>query len=317
MQTTSSDENISCHEEQCTENSSFPGIRSLAAGAAGGVCSVLVGHPFDLIKVRLQTADRAVRKSALDVFKSSLNKEKRIRGIYAGVSAPLMGVTPIYAVSFWGYDVGKSLIRKLSSGTNPSSADLSIAQFFAAGMLSAAPMTLVSAPFERVKILLQVQGQKPHGRKQGTKAPSGATILRSLYRGGGIRSVYRGSLMTFARDAPDSAAYFATYEYCKKKFTPKLENGAEGSLSLLAVSVAGACAGIVMLIPLFPIDTVKSRLQAAEGKPRLNSTVKSLYRQGGVKAFFPGLGPALLRAIPANAAATLGWEVTRLALDTF
>lgn len=176
-------------------------------------------------------------------------------------------------------------------------------------------MTLVSAPFERVKILLQVQGQKPHERKQGTKAPSGATILRGLYKDGGIRSVYRGGLITFARDAPDSAAYFATYEYCKKKFTPKQEDGAEGSLSLLAVSVAGASAGIMMLIPLFPIDTIKSRLQAAEGKPRISSTVKSVYRKGGVKAFFPGLGPALLRAIPANAAATLGWEVTRLALD--
>ena len=127
--------------------------------------------------------------------------------------------------------------------------------------------------------------------------------------------MYRGSLITFARDAPDSAAYFATYEYCNRKFAPIQEDGAEGSLSLLAVSVAGASAGLVMLIPLFPIDTIKSRLQAAEGKPEISSMVKSLYRNGGLKAFFPGLGPALLRAIPANAAATLGWKMTRLALD--
>ena len=137
----------------------------------------------------------------------------------------------------------------------------------------------------------------PNERKQGKKAPSGATILRGLYKHGGIRSVYRGSLMTFARDAPDSAAYFATYEYCKKKLTPKQEDGAECSLSLLAVSVAGASAGTVMVTPLFPIDTVKTRLQAAEGKPRISSTVKSVYSKGGVKAFFPGLGLALLRAI--------------------
>ena len=220
------------------------------------------------------------------------------------------------AVSFWGYDVGKSLIRKLSSNTYPLTADLSIAQFFAAGLLSAAPMTFVSAPFERLKILLQVQGQKPHERKQGTKTLSGLTILRGLYKNGGIRSVYRGSLVTFARDAPDSAAYFATYEYCKKRFTPKKEDSTKRSLSFLAVSVAGASAGIVMLIPLFPVDTVKSRLQAAESKPRISSTVRSLYSRGGIKAFFPGLGPVLLRAIPANAAAALGWEVTRLALDT-
>lgn len=58
---------------------SFPGARSLAAGAVGGVCSVLVGHPFDLVKVRLQTADKAIRRSAVDVFKSSLTRERGIR----------------------------------------------------------------------------------------------------------------------------------------------------------------------------------------------------------------------------------------------
>ena len=79
MQTTSSEQNKSCHEEQCTENSSFPGIRPLAAGAVGGVCSILVGYPFDLIKVRLQTADKAIGRSALDVFKGSVTKDIRIR----------------------------------------------------------------------------------------------------------------------------------------------------------------------------------------------------------------------------------------------
>ena len=84
-------------------------------------------------------------------------------------------------------------------------------------------MTLVNAPFERVKIYLQVQGQKPHEPKQGTKAPSGATILCGLYKDGGIRSVYRGSFMTFARKTLDSAARFSTYEYCKETFTPEQE----------------------------------------------------------------------------------------------
>ena len=70
--------------------------------------------------------------------------------------------------------------------------------------------------------------------------------------------------MTFARDAPDRAAYFATCEYCKKRFTRELDNSTEGLLSFLAVSGAGASAGLVILLPLFSIDTVQSRLQAAE-----------------------------------------------------
>jgi solute carrier family 25 carnitine/acylcarnitine transporter 20/29 len=30
---------------------SLAGLRSLAAGGFGGVCAVIVGHPFDLVKV--------------------------------------------------------------------------------------------------------------------------------------------------------------------------------------------------------------------------------------------------------------------------
>ena len=176
-------------------------------------------------------------------------------------------------------------------------------------------MALVSVPFKSVKILLQIRGQMPYERKQGKKAPSGATVLRGLYKHGGIRSVYRGSLMTFVRDAPDSAAYLRPTNTTRRN--PKQEDGAEGSLSLLAIIFAGASAGTVMMTPLFPIDTVKTRLQAAEGKPRISSTVKSVHSKGGVKAYFPGLGPALLRAIPAKAAAALGQEVTRLASETF
>ena len=225
-------------------------------------------------------------------------------------------------MSFWGYDVGKLLVQKVSPGTDPPTSDLSIAQFFAAGLCSAVPMTSVSAPFERLKILLQVQGQNLQDNGHNNKAPRSATaILRGLYRKGGVRSIYKGSLMTFARDAPDSAVYFATYEYCKKRFTPKSDNinGSQDSLSFLAVSGAGASAGLMTLIPLFPIDTIKSRLQAAEseGKQTVRGTVKYIYSRGGVRAFFPGLGPALLRAVPANAASTLGWETTRMLLNTF
>jgi solute carrier family 25 (mitochondrial carnitine/acylcarnitine transporter), member 20/29 len=61
---------------------------------------VLVGHPFDLIKVRLQTAEKGVYTSALDVAKKSLARDG-FKGLYRGVSAPLIGVTPMFAVSFW------------------------------------------------------------------------------------------------------------------------------------------------------------------------------------------------------------------------
>ena len=76
---------------------SFAGLRSLAAGGFGGVCAVVVGHPFDLVKVRLQTAERGVYSGAFDVVRKSVAKNGLGRGLYAGVSAPLVGVTPMCA----------------------------------------------------------------------------------------------------------------------------------------------------------------------------------------------------------------------------
>lgn len=205
------------------------------------------------------------------------------------------------------------------SGSSPRT-ELSIGQVYLAGFISAVPMNMVSTPFERVKVLLQTQGPnlgthggtgKPHPNKDSQSSG----ILRRLYREGGVRSMYKGAALTFARDGPDSAAYFATYEYCKKRFSPTCPEGEEATLSLFAVSAAGAVAGIIMLIPLFPIDTMKSRMQSSEGKAHASTIAKTLYRSGGVRAFYPGLAPALLRALPANAAATLGWELAREALE--
>jgi len=215
--------------------------------------------------------------------------------------------TPTVAVSFWGYDVGKGLVRRFSTVHDNQ---FSIAQVSAAGFFSAIPMTAITAPFERVKVLLQIQGQKTLAPGEKPKYSGGTDVVRQLYKEGGVRSVFRGSVATLARDGPGSAAYFAAYEYIKRGLTPvDPVTGKAGDLSLLAVTAAGGAAGIAMWIPVFPIDTVKSRLQTMEGKPTIGGVIKGVYRNGGYKAFFPGFGPALARAVPANAATFLGVEL--------
>ncbi|KAL4908569.1 hypothetical protein BDW74DRAFT_147630 [Aspergillus multicolor] len=286
-------------------------LRSFAAGGVGGVCAVVVGHPFDLVKVRMQTAAQGVYSGAIDVVKKTVAREGLVRGLYAGVSAPLVGVTPMFAVSFWGYDLGKTLVSSLSEvEVKNKTPQYTIGQISAAGFFSAIPMTLITAPFERVKVLLQIQGQNPPPPGQKPKYSGGVDVVRQLYKEGGIRSVFRGSAMTLARDGPGSAAYFAAYEYIKRSLTPKDANGnVTGDLSLPAVLAAGGAAGIAMWIPVFPVDTIKSRLQSAPGKPTIGGTIRTVYAAGGLKAFFPGFGPALARAVPANAATFAGVEL--------
>jgi solute carrier family 25 carnitine/acylcarnitine transporter 20/29 len=74
-------------------------VRALTAGGFGGLCAVVVGHPFDLVKVRLQTSEKGVYNGAIDVVKKSIARDGLRRGLYAGVSAPLVGVTPMCKLS--------------------------------------------------------------------------------------------------------------------------------------------------------------------------------------------------------------------------
>ena len=61
-------------------------LRSLAAGGVGGVCAVVVGHPFDLVKVRLQTAEKGVYNGAIDVVRRTVAREGLARVMRAASS---------------------------------------------------------------------------------------------------------------------------------------------------------------------------------------------------------------------------------------
>ena len=82
-------------EAKAATQSTTQSLRALAAGGVGGICAVLVGHPLDLVKVRLQTAEQGAYNGALDVVRKTVGREGLRRGLYAGVSAPLVGVTPM------------------------------------------------------------------------------------------------------------------------------------------------------------------------------------------------------------------------------
>lgn len=235
-----------------------------------------------------------------------------IRGLYRGMIAPLIGVTPIFAICFWGYDQGQKLCR-YASGMD-AGATLSMSQIIIAGGFSAIPTTAVMTPGERIKCILQVQGQDlAEGAKPKYSGPG--DVAKSLYREGGIRSIYKGTFATLLRDVPGSMAYFGAYEGIKRGLTPA--GSTPDQLNPFAVFMAGGMAGIANWIVAVPPDTIKSRLQTApEGMyTGFTDVAKRIVTEEGPSALFRGLGPAMLRAFPANAACFLGMEVSMKVLN--
>ncbi|KAJ6519671.1 hypothetical protein C8R45DRAFT_754452, partial [Mycena sanguinolenta] len=298
-------------------------IKSFIAGGFGGVSAVLVGHPFDLTKTRMQTAPAGVYTGAIDVVKKTVAKDgvtgqvnSRLsihsaltvtHRLYRGMLPPLLGITPIFAISFWAYGASKQLI--LSMKPNRTSDVLSTSELAAAGFLSAVPTTLVTAPVERAKVLLQVQGQG--GSEQKHKGV--LDVMKHLYKEGGLKSIFRGSVATLARDGPGSAAYFAAYEVTKKALTPAGQSPSQ--LNLGAIILAGGTAGVAMWAVAIPPDAsschkfvLKSRLQSAPTGTYsgIMDCARKTIAQDGVKALWKGFGPAMSRAFPANAATFRG-----------
>ncbi|KAI0068305.1 hypothetical protein BV25DRAFT_1867311 [Artomyces pyxidatus] len=288
-------------EEDLTASTPAENVKSFVSGGFGGIAAVLVGHPFDLTKTRLQTAPPGTYTGGLDVVRKTLARDGAT-GLYRGVVPPLLGVTPIFALSFWAYDASKSLIFALTP--NRTSSSLSTSELAAAGFLSAVPTTAVTAPVERAKVLLQVQGQG--GTEQKYKGVF--DVLKHLYREGGIRSIFRGTVATLARDGPGSAAYFAAYEVTKKALTPAGASPAD--LNIGAVIFAGGTAGVAMWAIAIPPDATPTGTYSG-----IVDCARKTIAVDGVKALWKGFGPAMARAFPANAATFLGVEASRKVLD--
>jgi len=282
-------------------------IKSFLSGGFGGVAAVVVGHPFDLTKVRLQTAPQGTYAGALDVVKKTLARDG-LKGMYRGMGPPLVGVTPIFAISFWSYDLGKKIVYSVTP--DRASPGLSIPELAFAGFFSAVPTTLVAAPAERVKVLLQVQGQ---GGKSQYNGP--LSVISGLYKEGGLRSIFRGTGATLVRDGPGSAAYFVAYEVVKKALTPPGQD--PSTLNLGAVITAGGLAGVAMWSLAIPPDVIKSRIQSAPQGTYSGflDCARKTIAQDGAKALFKGFGPAMARAFPANAATFLGVEASIKLMD--
>ena len=153
---------------------------------------MLVGHPFDLVKVRIQTASSTVGSSTsvFGMLRTTLVNEG-IRGLYRGVSAPIFATSPMFAVSFWGYDMGKRIVQAADVTVADTNGEeeyhFSLQQLCVAGGISAFPTTAITAPSERLKCLLQLDSNSTSKKYNGLM-----DCFKKVYAEGGIRSVYKG-----------------------------------------------------------------------------------------------------------------------------
>ncbi|KAI9593931.1 mitochondrial carrier domain-containing protein [Syncephalis fuscata] len=282
-------------------------VREIVAGTVGGWAQVFVGHPFDTVKVRLQTQPQPpMFHGPMDCVRKTVAREG-VRGLFKGVYSPLVGIGICNAALF---SANENFRRLLQNGN--SNEPMTLGEMTLAGALSGVVLAFILCPIELVKIRIQVQYGDGKPGRQMTRPYTGVTecALRT-FQTEGLRGLYRGMNMTLLREIPSSAAYFGAYEGIKELLALRHANKLERPRPLDYL-IAGGIAGQVAWLVCYPQDIIKSRLQIDPVSSGHGSAhyARLLWREGNrnFRVFFRGFGTAMIRAFPANAATFLVYE---------
>ncbi|OLY78955.1 Bifunctional purine biosynthesis protein ADE17, partial [Smittium mucronatum] len=292
----------------------------LLFGSLAGMNGKVIEYPFDTIKVRMQTMDKQVFNGTIDCLKQTW-KNEGFSGFYRGLSSPLLGAMAENALIFFSYKKIQSLVA-YSTGSDPL-IPLSIPQLALCGGISGAICSLMLTPIELVKCKLQVENVSMYSAT-ASSAPSSPkfngpiSVFKSILKSEGLRGLYTGFGPTIFRESAGTAIWFGTYEIiCRAYLTHKSNqimsansdpNNADrpviqlekSDIGPVALVLAGGSAGVSYNFFMFPIDVIKSRIQTmdllATGSTKNNawSVAKLVYKQGGISAFYRGLGVTLL-----------------------
>ncbi|WVR08551.1 hypothetical protein IAU60_005606 [Kwoniella sp. DSM 27419] len=280
-------------------------VVDFTAGVIAGAVGLVVGQPFDVVKVRYQTPQFAGRYSSTFGALGSIVREEGARGLFKGVTSPM-----INGVVFTSYSFFMKLQLPADSQVEPT-----LGQIFLAGAGSGAVSSLLTSPIELIKI--RQQSAPPHVNT------STLGVIKHIIRTDGLRGLFRGLSATATRDLA-YGPYFCTYEgilrlfkYMKQPPLPANVSRHEGhtlideaemelasGLSWTELMTAGGIAGVTAWLATFPLDVIKTRLQSTPWQSEqgsvtkratLRSTAADAVRREGWRVMFAGLGPTLIR----------------------
>ncbi|KAG1725266.1 mitochondrial carrier domain-containing protein [Suillus paluster] len=286
-------------------------IKDLAAGTAGGIAQVLVGQPFDIVKVRMQTSAKGTYNGMLHCAGGILKNEGPL-AFYKGTLTPLLGIGVCVSIQFGVLEYAKRVFtaQNLARGEGGEEGKmLGGGQLVIAGVAAGLANGIVSGPVEHIRIRLQTQSNT----NPTYKGPFNA--MKKIASQYGIAGLFKGQCVTFLREATGYGVYFLVYEkLIQREMTQK--GIRRDQINFLNPILYGATAGYALWAVIYPIDMIKSRMQTDGFSPSTGQKyasardcVRKVWRTEGISAFTRGLGPTLIRSPFANGATFLGFEM--------
>ncbi|KAK0613897.1 mitochondrial carrier domain-containing protein [Immersiella caudata] len=191
--------------------------------------------------------------------------------------------------------------------------------YFLAGAVSGAVSRTATAPLDRLKVYLLVN-TKTSGTVAVSAAKQGKPLVAlrnaggpivdavtSLWKAGGFRTFFAGNGLNVVKIMPESAIRFGSYEASKRFLAAYEGHNDPTQISTVSKFVAGGMGGMTAQFCVYPIDTLKFRLQCEtvdgglKGNALLIETAKNMWKDGGFRAAYRGLGLGLIGMFPYSA----------------
>ncbi|ORM41377.1 Mitochondrial substrate carrier family protein A [Babesia sp. Xinjiang] len=211
----------------------------------------------------------------------------------------------------WQTSAGKSrpVVDECSSPTVSCGSKAKNNKYIACGLLSGVITKTICAPFDRIRLLYQIQPMFAQVNIAKQEQPGGFKyrgVLRTaqkIIHEEGLTGLWRGNLMNTTRGGLCYATKFGINDGAKERLQSLtgVDNGV--TLSLLA----GASAGVLQKSISYPLDVMSVRMTLGVNTKVLSSNCTyhsipdcffKILRSEGIRGFFKGFLPTLCTGVP-------------------
>ncbi|KII93893.1 hypothetical protein PLICRDRAFT_694977 [Plicaturopsis crispa FD-325 SS-3] len=283
----------------------------MLAGVGSGLTKVSVGHGFDTVKTRLQCSPPGTYRGAVDVLQRTVRNEG-ILALYKGATPPAVGWAVIDSVLLGSlHNYRLFLLRNGMTESTPGSdvKRLTLAAHGVAGVFAGWTSTIVATPMELLKVKLQLQLQKAVIDRQ-FKGP--IDCARQIVRAQGITGLWTGFSGSVVYRS-NFAWMFLSFEAFMRGFA-KLQGTPYEISTSFANFLSGGLGSFAFWGMAIPTDNIKNNMMAkpvvSGSRPSFIAVTREIFHRDGLKGFYRGLAPTLLRAFPSNACAFFVYEGT-------
>lgn len=250
---------------------------SLMAGSVAGMASTMACHPFDVLRVKMQSTALASTHLGLSGTVRHTVQFGGFRALYTGLTLPLAAQAIYKGTVFTVNNITEQAIKEWKTQENYKLGNftpykLTLFDRFLSGFMGGAvnaALFVTPVEFVRNQQIAQANGNNNSTLKTSSFSSRYSTrtlqgplsVVRATLQSDGPAGLWRGMASTILRDSLGCGCFFAVMAYSQQLLSAQQEVESGGPPSKSVLITSGAAAGVAFWVFGLPLDTMKTWIQ--------------------------------------------------------